>query len=486
MPNPVALAKAAAASKWGVDPVNVATTGRQRGAATFDHPTETGRKMLVLQNGAAGWHIGDGPYTEADEVNTDWQATTGAWQWEMLQADYNTFARDTFNAGNLFQFDFGGEWIAFDPQSINWINQDLSREQIAIKQAVTAVANEDALSFTDAYGSGRHFTYKNEFARLQKIIQLDAPLPAPTITGTIWFEVEFSLSFSSGIEAFLDGVLWEKQNGVRVQTANEIEFRDAGQNVIFTLEKPRAYDRSTGDQQFVIGEMEVRRQGGPSSLFITVRIPKTWIDTAVYPVFVDPSVNPQVGTGTDDARETGAGNVEDGTNLRLNSSTPWAGYRWSSVAVSGGVTVNDCYIDIYGDHPSLIAFDAKAWDFAAEDSAAAISFGSTSDLSTRTLTGNAVAADITLSTSAFTSTPSNVSACQAVLDRGGWSSGNAMLSTFEWDDVEGTGNAQWSSYDDNSSLAAKLFIDYTAAGGDSFPAWAASRLKQLRSAVLRM
>jgi len=193
------------------------------------HPSNPARFILDT-------HIGPIHYGADQEIDTAWQPTTGAWQYEMTLNSFQTYARDTFNVGDIFQFEKDGETLAFDPQSINWVDENNSRQQIAIKQAVAGIVDGDVLRFPAAYGPGRHFQYQNQTARLQKLITIDAlsDLPPATVQGNdIWFEAEFSLSASSGINFWIDGVEWARKNGVRVQTADRIEIRNsAGDTVL--------------------------------------------------------------------------------------------------------------------------------------------------------------------------------------------------------------------------------------------------------------
>ena len=197
-------------------------------------------------------------------IDTAFQPDTGAWQWKLAQADFQVHARSVFNAGNLVEWRHeSGEWIIVDPQSINWINQDLSRQQIAIKQAVTGIANDFTLSFPAGYGAGRHFSYTAHPNRLVKHITIDslANLPTPSVTGpSIWFEAEWTLSTSTGVDLWLDGAKWAKTNGVRVKTAKRIEFRNtANTQVLWYADAPIATD---ANGEIVVCEYEVRRQGG--------------------------------------------------------------------------------------------------------------------------------------------------------------------------------------------------------------------------------
>lgn len=201
---------------------------RSKNSITFDNGDGSDTTVCTI----APLHKGAGPFTLAEELDTQWQTTTGAWDYEIQTLDFLVQARDTFNVGNIFQFTdpASGEWVQFDPQSLNWVDENYSRQQIAIKQPVAAVPNDYVLDFPAAWGPGRHFRYEATCSRLNKVIQIDAPsdLPAEVLAGTtIHLEAEFSLATSAGVDIYIDGALWNKPNGVRFKTANRIEFRDA-------------------------------------------------------------------------------------------------------------------------------------------------------------------------------------------------------------------------------------------------------------------
>lgn len=279
------------------------------------------------------------------EIDTAWEADTGAWQWRIVKNDHLIHSRNIFNVGSLFEWRIGEQWVIIDPQSINWINQDNSRQQIAIKQAVTGVPDDDVMSFTNAYGSGRHYKFTAHPKRLIKHIIIDSPsdLPAPTITGTIHFEAEFSISNSSGIELYLDGVRWARANNVRVRTANRIEFRDDQGVVQWYADAPTAYDSSTGPQRNITScQYEVRRQGG--SYFITVRVPKTWIDTATFPITIDPTFTDGYG-----------GDVSSYIDTMILAEGPTTNYGTDTKVVSGNWDTTD-----FGKGRTLIKFDLSS------------------------------------------------------------------------------------------------------------------------------
>jgi len=289
------------------------------------------------------------------EIDTTFVADTGAWQWKLAQGDFQVHARSVFNAGNLVEWRHeSGEWIIVDPQSINWINQDLSRQQIAIKQAITGVANDFTLSFPAGYGTGIDFTYIAHPSRLIKHITIGqlSRLPAPTVVGpSIWFEAEWTLSTSSGVDLWLDGAKWAKTNGVRVKTANRIEFRNtANTQVLWYADAPTATD---ANGETVVSEYEVRRQGGPGNLFITVRVPRAWLLAAAYPVMIDPTFTDGYGGDVATAKDTyvnsGAATVGYGVNalIQANSTGIKALLEFDLSSIDAAATCNSALFSVY-------------------------------------------------------------------------------------------------------------------------------------------
>ena len=181
---------------------------RSKTSITFDMGGGVKRSIC----GIAPLHKGNGPFVEADEIDTAWQTTTGAWDYEYTGADFRVEARDTFNVGNIFQFTdpVSGETAQFDPQRLSWTDENNSLQVIAIKEAAVAVPTDNILAFPNAWGTGRHFQYMAGPTRVNKLITIDsaANLPAVTVPGTtVWFEVEFTLSTSNGVDIYIDDVL---------------------------------------------------------------------------------------------------------------------------------------------------------------------------------------------------------------------------------------------------------------------------------------
>lgn len=237
------------------------------------------------------------------EIDATWYPDTGAWQWKIGDNDWQAHARDVFNVGSLIEWRHSsGEWVIVDPQSINWVNQDYSRQQIAIKQAVLGVANDATLTFANAYGPGRHFSYTAHPKRLIKHFTIDAlaNLPTPTVQGTIHLEVEWTITNSAGVELYLDGVAWARKNKTKVQTASRIEFKaNAASEALWYADAPTATD---ANGETIAAQYEVEANGGV--YFIRVRVPREWLLTAAYPVQIDPTFTDGYGGDVDTAYDT--------------------------------------------------------------------------------------------------------------------------------------------------------------------------------------
>ena len=463
------MANPAAAIRAAVQAAHPGATVVERGRNVLRH--QIGNRTIVdAESGPL--HISG---TET-EIDTAWLADTGVWQWKMEQADYSAHARSVFNVGNILEYRdrATGEWVIFDPQSLNWINQDNSRQQIAIKQAITGQVTGDVMGFPAAWGAGRHFRYQLETGRLQKLITIDsaANLPAATVQGpTIWLEAEFSLSHSAGVALYLDGVLWAKQNNVRVRTASRVEFRDAatGQTVLWFLDFPRAWDSST-PLKSTIGQIEVRRQGGASNLFITVRIPKTWIDQAIFPIFIDPTIDKTVAGNYDDSIESASGDGsaplnDDYYQMKLpggSGNQRWAAARFTGITIDAGSTIDVSYLSWREGDQGIFELNVR---ITGEDVASPVDYNG-GFLYNRTPTTNTVTWDAALTEGAYNNSPSINTIVSELL--ASYTYSNAVMA-FILESLSTVDGCYLSGYTRGAAYAPKLHIEYTAGG--AAPVW---------------
>jgi len=184
------------------------------------------------------------------------------------------------------------------------------------------------------------------------------------------------------------------------------------------------------------------------------------------------TLNLQVGASAGDAVED-MDNTDfssGATTLRMDSDTSTlgnrrtSGWQFTGVTIAGGSTINSAILSLY-IASGLTAADADGY---AEDVDSAANFSTTADVVDRTLTTAVTAWTETLvaSTSVGTMRPSPDfdTLVQEVTDRGGWSSGNALMILLRGTN-RSTGSFGCRAYDLVTSTAGKLDIDYTAGGG---------------------
>ena len=168
------------------------------------------------------------------------------------------------------------------------------------------------------------------------------------------------------------------------------------------------------------------------------------------------TLNLQVGASSDDAFENAAGTVTlTGVSLNLNAAGHWAGWRFTSVNIPNSATVTTATFQIYIVSTSN---DNVHGDFYAE---------AVDDSSTFTTAANNISTR-SLTTAKTTLALNNVgagwysinvtSAVQEVISRSGRSGGEALSIIL---DAATSIDIQTRTWDHDTSLAAKLDIDYT-------------------------
>jgi hypothetical protein len=110
------------------------------------------------------------------------------------------------------------------------------------------------------------------------------------------------------------------------------------------------------------------------------------------------------------------------------------------------------------------SFNDMHADFHAEDVDDAVDFAATADVNDRVRTAASVAwSEDNLSNSAFNPSPEIKTLIQEIVDRGGWASGQDMciLGIGKSDIAK---SCSLNDYSDDTAEAAKLHIEFTAAG----------------------
>ena len=248
--------------------------------------------------------ISTGPLHYEDEQG-DWQqidnAIVGG---QMLKDAYHlSILQEGFDEGQVLEWSVEGEYVRFQPMSLGWTNDYDQIQQISMPQAVTAsvvntpmplVEEGDGYSqgkviWDNAYGSGRDFQWKSTPHKLEKLLTLDtaptAPAPYIIAGGNPVLSLSFIFAPSADLDIYIDGTLWDKNT--KVTTFNAVEFTKDGETLwIFN---PASYWDATGKIQR--GETTLRKVG--NDLWVGVLVPYAWLQTAQYPVFIDPTLTVQ-------------------------------------------------------------------------------------------------------------------------------------------------------------------------------------------------
>lgn len=145
------------------------------------------------------------------------------------------------------------------------------------------------------------------------------------------------------------------------------------------------------------------------------------------------------------------------TDARIN-----AGARFQNVTVPAGATINSCVLQIKAIATSE---DDMRGDAFFEDVDDAADFATTADVTSRAVTASSVSWVALATGAVYVSSPSLVVPCQAVINRGGWASGNDVVVIVKGKNAtNNTGNFYGESFDNAGTSPSLLDIDYTAAG----------------------
>jgi hypothetical protein len=436
----------------------------QRGRRIITHDLPDGRKSLFSSVGPLHYGPGDDA-----EIDTDWETSVvSPWLWQMVKAEFNAYAMPgnaSFNAGQIVKYvhpDSGSE-ITFQPQQLQWTNDLDQIAAIADVAAVDGVVSGDEITWSGAYGAGTSFVWECQTERLQKRLTLDSLAAPPQYIidgGNPVLRTQFIISKSSNVQIWLDGVLHDEKNKTVIDSVNDIEFRDeTTQAVLWYAQPARVWD-SGGNKEPGAATTQVRATA--QDVFIEVLAPWAWLETAVYPVTVDPSftVRPTAdandGLVWDTTFETSGSMYigDDGTE-----NNPWALF---SVTISNGATIDTAYLTYtsrYNDSGSTVNTRIEF-----EDAANPSTLSNYTDWTNRTRTSNYVDWNDLPSWTQNTEyeTPSIVSIIQELVDSYDYSGGANML--FLGDYISASDYRRGYMYNTSSVDALALYVEYSEGG----------------------
>ena len=445
------------------------TGERTRKGKKFQDDLDSRKYALDLSIGAV--HYGGPDWKDIDNRIVPSVANIpelGLADYEMVKDDFEWFARGMLNTVPLILYrnrTVPGSYITFNPQALQWTNDLDQISQVAMPETSGIVAQVSGreLRWPDAYGPGRDLSYLLGPNRMAKQLTLSTypgdPPPFIIDGGHPVLELRFIFGLPSGPDEpdiYVDGTLWNKN--VRVSSGQEIEFRVSDQT-IFWFAHPIASDNEDDAAALT---MVLEKQG--PNLEVGIRVPLAWLQTAIYPVTIDPTLDLQVSANLDDADEREsdglmdtAGPVVDCFANAVASSRQWSGFRFVDSSIVQNDTIDVCFAELFQTTASR---DDADLFFHFEDAASPIAFTSTTnDIQNRTRTAASVAWDEdNLGSGAFSQTPSLVTPLQEVVDD---FAPTAFVLIGRPNTIEQK-RLRSRSHDNTPAEAAKLHIEFTA------------------------
>jgi len=478
--NPALLARVAAQIWWP----GAVVVERGRGHIKHRHPTDPNRFMFDAQVGGR-WHYG--PALD-QEVDTDWVAggAPAPFNYRMEKAGFNAYLQSRLDAAFVGRYTdpATGEYVELDPQNLQWTN-DLSQIQfISVPDAIDAVVSGDKATWPNGYGTGRHFSWEAQTARLEKLLTIDSLASLPTANATIRsggnpsLELQLTFRRSSGVGIWVNGTRWDTGSHADRATSGLVEFRliTTGQ-VLWWFNLPRSWD-SAGQQ--VLGAFWFKRSG--QSLNVFHRVPLAWIEDAarVWPLMVDTTVDEQVGAGADDCyiwSTTGFDKTDTATYFGRWNSTynkQENASRFTTVAISNGAAItSNTYLSFYSSGNFSNTVPVLIYGEDADNPGA---IADRTDYDSRALTTASVAwTPGNFSADTWYNTPGIATCIQEIVDRVGFAENNAMgffCGDRAGSIVSDSSNRGVRTYDHNTTLAPKLHVEFTAGGGGGKPWYA--------------
>ncbi len=428
-----------------------------------------GRRRFALDVAIGPLHYGPG---NDQEVDTALVPSTAPWDWEMTKAGFEVRALSRLDAGQVIEYR-NTEWVRFQPMALQYSNDLNQIQQISMPQAVDATVDDDTLSWMDGYGPGRSLSWQAQTARLAKLLTINAPSDLPAVDqfildgGNPVLELNLVFALSGGVTPYVNGQAWGKGGATKeVETQSLVEFRDGGGNILWWFNLPHSWDADGNGQ---LGTFRLRKVG--NSLYVSHRVPLSFVQGAVYPLMVDTTIDEQVGAGADDAHEqhTGGGFTSTASFIKMDDDFGDAfrfisGSRFSSVAIGNADTIDVATMDVNVLGTST---DDASVNIHGEDVDAADDFSTTADVFSRTKTAASTEWTAASIGAGWNTSPGFISAVQEVVDRGGWASGNAMVIFLTGRDAIDNQPFRAKSYDGDTALAPKLHIEYTGVGGET-------------------
>ena len=310
-------------------------------------------------------HYKDNPQDEGEqwkEIDNIFEPALAPWTWQMLKAGYHIRVKEDFTAGQIIEFEKQGETIQFQPMALEWTNDLDQIQPISMPQGVTPVitnpevdllpavgmpSHQGTIRWNDAYGEGINFEWRCTSTRLVKILEVESlsklPVPEQFILdgGNPVLRLNLIFDASSGVDIHIDGELWNRRT--KKQTFGVLEFHKDGE-VLWGF-MPLRYWGSGTEPKANKGQSVASLEKRGNKLYISVRVPYEWLETAVFPVFIDVDVDVDIAASSDDADNVDAwSTTHDMFGFGENWGDLYAGTRFTGCNIPSGAIVSASHV----------------------------------------------------------------------------------------------------------------------------------------------
>lgn len=397
------------------------------------------------------------------DIDNSWYATDPPWDWTMQLADYHTWVKANFTDGQILAYETQGQAVFFQPMLLEYTNDLDQLQPISEPQDVTPTLEVEngSVEWQDAYGSGIDFKWDNNSTRFNKLLTIDSLVSLPTPEqyildgGNAGLKLSFIFNPDASLDIVVDGLAWDKKSDI--ETYDIIEFQYLGE-VLFVFTPLQYWDSSENPEGHSYGKTTLSKKG--NSLYINTITPYEWLETATYPVYIDPTIDADVATGNDDGYATTAGGY-DGTYSRATygeySGTEYEAWtRFDGITIPQSATINTAnvsysvqYVYVGGALMEMYAEDANDPSYPTDQA----------DYYSRTLT---TASNSFQDTSTGETSHSIISVIQELVNSYDYSSEAIQLL---WYDASSTNRYNKFYTYENGGVIPNLYIEYTS-GGD--------------------
>ena len=385
-------------------------------------------------------YLEDGYWRQIDTTLTPSAARVGA-DLGMVKAGFQSH----------FNLDLTAPWTAEYRKGASAIRLKPVRLQSGTKQwpvqPIRGVLKDDTIRWDNAFGPGIHLEWETQTSRLAKRVILDK---RPTLT------------------ADLDLVLEVQLDNLALPGVQDKLFLPLG-NVGF-LRWPVSWDE-TGE--IVKGKLLYSITGAKK--YITHRVPRAWLEKALYPVTIDIQVDEIVGASADDT--VCYYKTSDSTHHWANNSSAFTvGYQSAELCRRGSTarfTTIDiprdviCYNSSFIVTPLTLLTNTICYGYLyCEDADNATQVADDADIHDRATNHHTTKVSWELPAMPSGTEYGFPFHPEEVFARPGWASGNALNVLFEDFDARSTENANTHraayAYDSSTTKCPKIQINWRA------------------------